>query len=251
MTSQLGAAMVVWAASALGRELALHLSESKFSKLILVDEACNLLSVVAQECRERGRLEADVLSLTCDFGNPQAIKDLMAQAAEEVGPIECVANSPDARRARGKAGKCFLVVCLLLVWLWMREQISHALGQSGDKASGRTSIVNITTVHGFASEPGLPSYAVASHGIVGMTRTTAMDYVTSGIRINCVCHYPVTPSASSTSDESWERHGPAPLGRHITANEVARAAAFLLGPQSSAITGIVLPVDGGWSLYHH
>ncbi|KAJ3543854.1 hypothetical protein NM208_g3360 [Fusarium decemcellulare] len=92
MASQLGAAMVVWAASALGRELALHLSESKFSKLILVDEPRNLLSVVAQECRERGRPEADVLSLTCDFGNPQAIKDIMGQAAKEVGRIECVVN---------------------------------------------------------------------------------------------------------------------------------------------------------------
>ncbi|KAM5360106.1 hypothetical protein ACJZ2D_013965 [Fusarium nematophilum] len=92
MASQLGAAMVVWAASASGRALALNLSESKFSKLILVDECCDLLSAVAQECRERGCLEADVLSLTCDFGNPQAIKDLMAQAVEEVGRIECVAN---------------------------------------------------------------------------------------------------------------------------------------------------------------
>lgn len=113
------------------------------------------------------------------------------------------------------------------------------------------SIVTMTTVHGFASEPGLPSYAVSSHGIVGMTKTTAMDYVTSGIRINCVCHYPVAPSASRSSEESWQGHGPAPVGRHITANDLAQATGFLLGPQSSAITGIVLPVDGGWSLYHH
>lgn len=259
MASRSGTAMVIWAASASGRAVALNLAESGYSKLILVDECYNQLSVVATECQERALPEAAVLLLTCDFGNPQAINNLMIQAVEQAGRIDCVANCAPLDFCPRSTTDLSVQQLKMpgegverQVWLWMREEVSQALSQScSEKGSGRMSIVTMTTVHGFASEPGLPSYAISSHGIVGMTKTTAMDYVTSGIRINCVCHYPVAPSASRTSEESWQGHGPAPFGRHITANDLAQAAAFLLGPQSSAITGIVLPVDGGWSLYHH
>lgn len=75
-----------------GRAVALNLAESGYSKLILVDECYNQLSVVATECQERALPEAAVLLLTCDFGNPQAINNLMIQAVEQAGRIDCVAN---------------------------------------------------------------------------------------------------------------------------------------------------------------
>ncbi|KAH6985116.1 hypothetical protein EDB80DRAFT_691180 [Ilyonectria destructans] len=233
MASRSGTAMVIWAASASGRAVALNLAESGYSKLILVDECYNQLSVVATECQERALPEAAVLLLTCDFGNPQAINNLMIQAVEQAGRIDCVANCAPldfCPRSTTDLSAQQLKMPGEGVWLWMREEVSQALSQSySEKGSGRMSIVTMTTVHGFASEPGLPSYAVSSHGIVGMTKTTAMDYVTSGIRINCVCHYPVAPSASRTSEEFWQGHGPAPFGRHITVQRLGSSNRISFG----------------------
>lgn len=119
------------------------------------------------------------------------------------------------------------------------------------------SIVNISAAQGLASEAGFPAYCAAAHAIVGASKATAMDYLKHGIRINCVC--PGSESASNDSHNAERRTestdkstlSKSPSGRYITSNEVANAVVFLLGEGASAITGIQLPVDGGWSLYHH
>lgn len=132
----------------------------------------------------------------------------------------------------------------------MRAQVRQFIRQRDDDDKAAASIVNITAAQGLASDGGFPSYCAAAHGIVGMSRATAMDYLKKGIRINCVC-----PGATETPDNcgrTQSRSLPqAPIGRYITAEEVAHAVVFLLGESASGITGIELPVDGGWSLYHH
>lgn len=133
----------------------------------------------------------------------------------------------------------------------MREQVRYFLRQQDKNDSTARSIVNITAAQGFASDGGFPSFCAAAHGIVGMSRATAMDYLKKGIRINCVCPGPTKPSEDHDHSQSHSLSRVPPTGRYITAEEVAHAVVFLLGEGASSITGIELPVDGGWSLYHY
>lgn len=129
------------------------------------------------------------------------------------------------------------------VFLSMRHEITAMLKQGGG------TIVNTSSVAGLVGNPGLSSYCAAKHGITGMTRAAALDYIKQGIRINAVC-----PGATRTRLlEAWfqdpmvEEHvmGLHPVGRIADPEEVARVVLFLASPESSFMVGCAVPVDGG------
>ncbi|KAG4273443.1 short chain dehydrogenase [Fusarium proliferatum] len=257
MDSFLGVALIVGASSPTGRATSLQLSKQGCTRLALVDVDLNQTEALARACRDVGKQDLELLVLTGDLNDAETVRQLTAQVVEQYGPICYAANCLDMPMTFGMTADLSLEsfkepaeVVQRTIWLWMREEISQALSQETNK--GVLSIVNVTTVHGVGSEPQLPSCAAASRAIVGMTRTTAMDYVTSGIRINCVCHSALAQQPSADTQIKLEQKlSPSPLGRHLQAEEVAHAVSFLLARQSSGITGTTLPVDGGWSLYHY
>lgn len=129
------------------------------------------------------------------------------------------------------------------VFLSMRHEITAMLKQGGG------TIVNTSSVAGLVGNPGLSSYCAAKHGVTGMTRAAALDYIKQGIRINAVC-----PGATRTrlleawfQDPTVEEHvmGLHPVGRIADPEEVARVVLFLASPQSSFMVGCAVPVDGG------
>ncbi|SCN77887.1 related to dehydrogenase [Fusarium fujikuroi] len=242
---------------ATGRATSLQLSKQGCTRLVLVDEDRNKTEALARACRDVGKQDMELLVLTGDLNDAETVRQLTAQAVDQYGPIHYAANCLDMPMTFGftadlslESFKVPAEVVQRTIWLWMREEISQSLKQETNKAF--LSIVNVATVHGVGSEPQLPSCAAASRAIVGMTRTTAMDYVTSGIRVNCVCHSALAQQFSAdTQIKPEQKLSPSPLGRHLQAEEVAHAVSFLLARQSSGITGTTLPVDGGWSLYHY
>ncbi|KAG4281965.1 short chain dehydrogenase [Fusarium proliferatum] len=242
---------------ATGRATSLQLSKQGCTRLALVDVDLNQTEALARACRDVGKQDLELLVLIGDLNDAETVRQLTAQVVEQYGAIYYAANCLDTPMAFGMTADLSLEsfkepaeVVQRTIWLWMREEISQALSQERNK--GILSIVNVTTVHGVGSEPQLSSCAAASRAIVGMTRTTAMDYVTSGIRVNCVCHSAMAQQPSvDTQIQLEQKLSPSPLGRYLQAEEVAHAVSFLLATQSSGITGTTLPVDGGWSLYHY
>ena len=91
--------------------------------------------------------------------------------------------------------------------------------------------------------------AASSRGRIGMTKSMARDYVTSGIRINAVC--PGLVEGEVDSAPVLEQHMKTSAGRLITPNEVASAAVFLVGDSGTGVTGSAMAVDGGWSMMHN
>jgi NAD(P)-dependent dehydrogenase (short-subunit alcohol dehydrogenase family) len=129
------------------------------------------------------------------------------------------------------------------IFLAMKYEIPTML------AAGGGAIVNTASVAGLVGERGIGAYAASKHGVVGLTRTAALDYIDKGIRINAIC-----PGATRTpllaawfQDPKVEqfilsRH---PIGRIGEPEEIARAALFLASDDASFIVGQALAVDGG------
>ncbi|OQV06030.1 hypothetical protein CLAIMM_10671 [Cladophialophora immunda] len=257
-----GVAVVIGAGSGDGRAVAHLLVKSGCTKLVLGDLDEIGLAQVVKECHALGHSDVEILSRKCDTRVPDEVDGLITSAVGKFGKIDYCAN---CERPDGFEGKTLDVPLPTFtaagerwqrgVWLSMRAEVRQFLAQKETQQRGTASIVNVSAAHGLASDPGFPSYGAAAHGIVGMTRATALDYLQDGIRINCVCPGPSAPSTAGAEQDdgsALRRSLPlCPLGRDITAEEVAQAVVFLLGEAASGITGIELPVDGGWSLRHH
>src|SRR5208337_2364336 len=117
-------------------------------------------------------------------------------------------------------------------------------------ARGGGSIVNISSVSGLVASPAQAAYVAAKHGLIGLSKAAALEYVKKGIRVNAIC-----PAATRTEMvERWfampgvqERVlDTIPAGRIAEASEVAEAVLFLLSNKASFITGQALAVDGGY-----
>lgn len=115
------------------------------------------------------------------------------------------------------------------------------------------SIVNVSSVQGLASQPNVLAYTVSKHGLLGLTRSIAMDFAAENIRANCVCPGTVDtpmlkwaasldPNPQSVYDACNQMH---PLGRIAEPREIAEVAVFLAHESASFVTGAVWTVDGG------
>lgn len=121
-------------------------------------------------------------------------------------------------------------------------------------AQRRGAIVNVSSIVGLDAFPGRSAYGVAKAGIGHLTRTLACEWGDHGIRVNAIAPaYTKTPMVRDLLERKIFDPGlierRTPLGRMAETEEMAKAAAFLLSDWASYITGVVLPVDGGWSAY--
>jgi NAD(P)-dependent dehydrogenase (short-subunit alcohol dehydrogenase family) len=126
----------------------------------------------------------------------------------------------------------------------LKHEIRAMLGRGG-------AIVNTSSASAFNSgSPGASAYTSSKHGLVGLTKSAAVDYAPHGIRINAVCPGAImTPLIEVSIGDDHERMAAVkkihPIGRFGQPEEVARAAVWLCSAQASFITGVIMPVDGG------
>jgi NAD(P)-dependent dehydrogenase (short-subunit alcohol dehydrogenase family) len=132
------------------------------------------------------------------------------------------------------------------VWLCMKYEIPEILKQ------GKGAIVNCASVAGMIGFAGLPAYVASKHGIVGLTKTTALEFATQGIRVNVVCpgviQTPMIDRLTGKTKEAIEQFtGLEPMRRFGLPEEIANAVVWLCSDEASFVTGHVMAVDGGFT----
>ena len=189
----------------------------------------------------------------CDVTSEDEVARAMAKTVEWFGTVDIlVANAGidvpfDAAAMSEDEWQSFFAIDLKSVWLCAK----HALPQMRERRRG--AIVTIASIHAFVTSTGKFPYAAAKSGVVGLTRSLALDEAKYGIRVNAVCPgYTRTRMLgieSADDPEATEREMAAihPLGRIGEPIEIANVVAFLASDEASFITGASILVDGGLS----
>lgn len=141
-------------------------------------------------------------------------------------------------------GLKLLSINLVGVWFCMKYEIPQMLRQGGG------AIVNVASVAGLIGAPGLSLYSASKHGVIGLTKTAALENAKMGIRINAVCpgviNTPITDRILSDHPEIRELFlGMHPIGRFGEPLEVAEAVVWLCSDSASFVTGSAMVIDGG------
>jgi NAD(P)-dependent dehydrogenase (short-subunit alcohol dehydrogenase family) len=115
----------------------------------------------------------------------------------------------------------------------------------------RGSIINVASIQGIQGARSSAVYTSLKHALVGLTRSTALDFGPHNIRVNAICPGPIRTRISPPPGSELHQRQIAKtmLARTGEPREVAWAAVFLAADESSYITGVTLPVDGGWSAF--
>lgn len=186
-----------------------------------------------------------------DVTSEDDVAKMVETAVSRFGRLDCAFNNagiagPRAPTADQTSENWHRVLDVNLggVWRCMRAEIPVML------ATGGGSIVNCASVAGLVGFAGIAPYVASKHGIVGITKTAALDYATAGIRVNAVC-----PGIIHTQMIERATHGdPAveaamvagePVGRMGEPAEIGAAVAWLCSDAASFVTGVAMPVDGG------
>jgi NAD(P)-dependent dehydrogenase (short-subunit alcohol dehydrogenase family) len=128
------------------------------------------------------------------------------------------------------------------VWTFMKHELRQMTKQ------GRGAIVNCSSLGGLVGLPGRAAYHATKHGVIGLTKSAALDCAAAGIRVNAVCPGCIdTPMGDGIDPEAMKEFlKQQPIGRMGRPEEVAAAVLWLCSPGASMVLGVALPVDGGF-----
>lgn len=180
---------------------------------------------------------------------------LVARTVAAFGRLDCAFNNAGiSGRAVGPAGQRthelgresfdgMLAVNLTGVFMCMKHEIAQMLAQGGGGA-----IVNTSSIAGLVGLPGATHYVAAKHGVVGLTKTAAMEYAQDGIRVNCVNPgYIETPMTEETMKTRFDAiMEKVPMKRLGVPGEIAEAVVWMCSDKASFMTGASHVVDGGY-----
>lgn len=231
----------------------------KASALAFAREGANLILADLEE--EEGRKTellaqkegVETLFIKADISKADQVDSLVSKAVDKFGKIDCAHNNAGVEGTRLLTSELdedsfdkVIMTNLKGTWLCMRKELEQMLKQGGG------SIVNTASIAAFVGLGGLSAYTASKHGIVGLTKASALEYAKQKIRINAVCPGPIeTEMVENTLKENPQLKEAllalGPQGRIGKPEEVAAAVIWLSSPKASFVTGSALVVDGGWT----
>ncbi len=242
-------ALVTGASSGMGLATARAFAEQGAS-VALADINEDALRVATDDLTAAGH---HVLGVVCDVSDEDQVAALVERTVASFGRLDMAFNNagimiPPSDAADEPADNFDRVNAINLRGVW--ACMKHELRQMREQGSG--AIVNCSSLGGLVGLPGRASYHASKHGVLGLTKSAALEYAPRGIRINAVC--PGTIDTPMVADmlakgelDMAEAVRNQPIGRLGTADEVAAAVLWLCSPAASFIVGVALPVDGGYT----
>jgi NAD(P)-dependent dehydrogenase (short-subunit alcohol dehydrogenase family) len=248
------AVLITGAASGIGRATAIE-AQQEGARLLLCDVNDEQGEAVADELRGAG---GSAVYAHCDVTDEAQVEAVVGRAVEELGGLDGAFNCAGILGSLGNVGdtaledwKRILDVDLNGVFLCTK----HELRKMAENGGG--SIVNMASAAGLIGWPAAAGYVAAKHGVVGLTKSAALEYAEQGVRVNSMCpSYVRTPMVDKDlfedalgNDEVLIAAARAnhPIGRFAQPEEIASAATWLLSDKASFVTGTAMPVDGGYT----
>jgi NAD(P)-dependent dehydrogenase (short-subunit alcohol dehydrogenase family) len=224
------------------------------ARLVLTDILESELEDAAAAARALG---AEVAALPGDIAEEALPEKLVAAATSHYGRLDVAINNagivhPFRKFTDIDAGTVERIVRTDLIAVF--HAMKHELKQMEAQRAGV--ILNVSSIAGIAGAPLLSAYSAAKHGVIGLTRSAALEYARFGIRINAICpSFAATPmvmeglaGTRGSPDEAAARMTAGiPMRRLATAEEVVQAMLWICSPANSFMTGHALAIDGGLS----
>ncbi len=242
--------LVTGAASGIGKATAMSFAKEG-AKVVVSDVSDAIAEVVAAIKKEGG----EAIAQKCDISDWSSVEALVKKTVDTFGRLDCAVNSAGIAGNISKPTHDYpfdqwekqIAINLTGAWYFLKACSGQMLQNEGGN------IVLVASAAGLRGQPENSPYAASKHGVIGLTRTAAIEYATKNIRVNCIC-----PTAVETPMLMHGRRNLAenPEARKAATNlqamkrmgqptEVADVNLWLCSDQSSFITGLDMPVDGG------
>lgn len=196
-----------------------------------------------------------------DMSQPEQITEMVAQAERELGAVDILVNNAGIQHVAAvdefpmAKWEQILAINLSSNFYTIRAALP------GMKARGWGRIVNIASAHGLVASPFKSAYVAAKHGVLGLTKTVALEVAETPITCNAICPgYVKTPLVEGQIRDQAKAHhmsedrvvrevilASQPNKRFVETQAIGDIVLFLCSPAAEAITGIALPVEGGWT----
>jgi NAD(P)-dependent dehydrogenase (short-subunit alcohol dehydrogenase family) len=239
-------ALITGGSFGIGRATALAFAR-KGAKVVIADWVENMETIDMIE-----NLGEDAFFVKCDVSKNDDVKMLIEKTISIFGRLDFAFNNAGIEGKSDLTQECSeenwdktIGINLKGIWLCMKYEIPEML------KNGKGAIVNCSSVAGLIGYSGLPAYVASKHGVLGLTKTAALECAKKGIRVNAVCPGIIqtamidrlTGKKKETIALFKEKE---PVGRFGLPEEIANTVLWLCSEESSFVTGITMPVDGGF-----
>ncbi len=193
----------------------------------------------------------DAFCIRADMSKAEDVEAMVTAVVAKYGRLDCAYNNAGIEGALATTADYdesdwapVIAINLTGVWLCMKYEIPQMLKVGGG------AIVNTSSAAGLLGAPRMPAYVASKHGVVGLTKTAALEYARSGIRVNAVCPGIIETSMVGRLKEQRPKmfqkiESGEPIGRMGQPEEIAETAVWLCSERASFVTGHAMAVDGG------
>lgn len=240
--------IVTGAGSGMGRATAILFADEG-AKVAAIDQNREPVEKVAAEIQSAGNIAR---AWACDVSDRESVGQMVADVVSAFGGVDILVNNAGISAAlplesEGYDAAWARVLAVNLTG--MTHTIRAALPHLRKSASPR--IINIASTEGLGATAGNSPYTAAKHGVIGLTRSLALEFGKEGITVNCICPGPIRTGMTEPIPEEMKQkyaHQRTALRRYGTPEEVAHMTLSFALPAASFLTGVALPVDGGLTI---